>query len=144
MAIHDAKLQPKVNEFILNEYCKAYSVVLDNCWNYSIFAQDPSISIFENEFNAGFAQAKIQGYLAIKAARDNVWRNFLICGTPQDKLFSKIPDGAFEICAKSLTDNYRYMYNWISEHENEKAGNNSKIVRFRMAGILGGTRKRKT
>ena len=140
MAIHDAKLQPKVNEFILNEYCKAYSVVLDKCWNYSIFAQDPSISIFENEFNAGFAQAKIQGYLAIKAARDNVWRNFLICGTPQDNLFIKIPDGALEICAKSLTDNYRYLYNWIREHENEKAGKNIKRLLFRMAGIFGGTR----
>ena len=118
MAIKDAALNQKpgeVNEFILNEYCKAYSVLQDNCWNYTIFAQDPNISIFQNEFNAGFAQAKIQGNLSIKAARDNVWRNMLICGTPQDNLFITTHDGALEICSKSLVENYRYHYNWILE-----------------------------
>ncbi len=127
-----------INEYIMNEYCKGYSVVLDNCWNYTIIAQDPNSSILENEFYAGFVQAKIQGKAAIKAARDNVWRNFLICGTPQDNLFIKIPDGALEICGKSLSDNYRYFYNWVREHENEKAGKNLKRLLFRMAGIYGG------
>ena len=128
----------KINEYILNDYCKGYAVDLDNCWNYTIIAQDPNASILENEFYAGFVQAKIQGYLAIKAARDNVWRNTLICGTPQDNLFITIPDGALDVCAKSLSDNYRYFYNWVREHENEKAGQNLKRLLFRMAGIYGG------
>ncbi len=134
----NSQKERKINEFILNEYCKGYSVNLDNCWNYTIIAQDPSLSILENEFYAGFIQGKIQGKLAIKAARDNVWRNMLICGTPQDNLFITIPDGALDICAKSLTDNYRYFYNWVREHENEKAGQNLKRLLFRMAGIYGG------
>ena len=49
------KIQKKgeIKEYILNEFSKGYSEVIDNCWNYSIFAQDPNISIFENEYNAG-------------------------------------------------------------------------------------------
>lgn len=130
----------EIKEFILNDKCKGYSVLLDNCWNYTVFAQDSNISIFENEFNAGFVQSKLQGYNSIRAARDNVWRNFLICGTPQDNLFIDIPDGALEICAKSLLDNYRYLYNWLREHSEEKAGKNIKRLLFRMAGIFAGVR----
>ena len=106
----------KINEYILSEYCKGYAVNLDNCWNYTIVAQDPKASVLENEFYAGFVQAKIQGKLAIKAARDNVWRNMLICGTPHDNLFITIPYGALDICGKSLIDNYRYFHNWLRQH----------------------------
>ena len=66
-----------INEYVLDDYSKGYSQVIDNCWNYSIFAQNPDVDIFTNEFNAGFVQAKIQGKKSIKAARDNQWRNLL-------------------------------------------------------------------
>ena len=62
----------KINEYILNDYCKGYAVDLDNCWNYTIIAQDPNASILENEFYAGFIQGKIQGKLVINAERDYV------------------------------------------------------------------------
>ena len=97
----------EVKEYKLNAYCMAYAQVVDNCWNYSIFAKDPNVDLFTNEFYAGFAQAKIHGKKAIKAARDNTWRNFLICGTPQDNLAITIPDGALDIAAKSLYRIYK-------------------------------------
>ena len=81
----------EIKECILNDKCKGYSVLLDNCWNYTVFAQDSNISIFENEFNAGFVQSTLQGYNSIRAARDNAWRNFFIFGTPKDNLFIDIP-----------------------------------------------------
>ncbi len=131
----------EVKEYVLNKHCKAFAQVVDNCWNYSIFAQDPNKDIFANEYYAGFVQAKIQGKRAIKAARDNTWRNFLICGTPQDNLSIKIPDGALDIAAKSLCNNYRYLYQWLKKHDGEKVALHIKRLLFRMAGIFAGVNK---
>ena len=47
---NDVILKPgEIIEFELNDFSKGYAEVIDNCWNYSIFAQDPNVSIFDNE-----------------------------------------------------------------------------------------------
>ena len=129
-----------INEYVLDDFSKGYSQVKDNCWNYSIFAQNPNVDIFTNEFNAGFVQGKIQGKKAIKAARDNTWRNFLICGTPQDNISITIPDGALEVATKSLYNNYKYLYQWLKDHEGERIATNIRRLLFRMAGIYAGVK----
>ncbi len=143
MKEHDLSdgMQPgEVREYALNDFCKAFVEVKDNCWSYSVFAQDPNVSIFENEFRAGFVQAKVQGKRAIGAARDNVWRNFLLLGTPQQSLSIDIPDGALEIAEKSLYNNYKYLYNYIKEHGDERIPKDIKRLMFRMAGIAAGVK----
>ena len=125
-------------EYVLNDYTKAYSQLIDNCWTFSVFAQDNNVDIFTNEFNAGFVQAKVQGHKAIKAARDNTWRNLLICGTPQEHISIDIPNGALKTAAKSLYNNYKYLYKWLADNENERIATNIRRLLFRMAGIYAG------
>lgn len=43
-------------EYVLNEYTRGFSQCVDNNWNYAIYAQDPSVSIYQNEYNAGYVQ----------------------------------------------------------------------------------------
>ena len=62
----------KINEYILNDYCKGYAEVIDNCLDYRNIAHDPNASLLANEIYAGFVQAKIQGYLDNKATRHDV------------------------------------------------------------------------
>lgn len=129
-----------ITEFVLNDYCKGYAEVIDNCWNYSVFAQDPNVDIFVNEFYAGFVQAKVQGKLAIKSARDNVWRNFLICYSPQDNIYIDISDQAIQVAQDSLNNNYKYLYEWLQKHGTERIGIHIKRLLFRMAGIWAGVK----
>ena len=107
---YNVQKKGEIKEFVLNEFCKGYSEVIDNCWNYSIFAQDPNISIFENEYNAGFIQAKIQGKVSIIASRNNCWKNMLICDTPQDRISIDIPEDAHSAVEEALVSNYKYLY----------------------------------
>ncbi len=129
------QLPGEVKEFVLNDYCKGYSMVVDNCWNYSIYAQDPNISIFDNEFCAGFVQAKVQGKTAIKAARDNAWRNYLICNTPQEAISIEQTDLAMQVASDALLNNYRYFYNFLKEKGEERIPLYIKRLLFRMAGL---------
>ena len=130
----------EIKEYVVNDYVKAYSQFIDNCWTYSVFSQDPNDDIFTKEFNAGFVQAKIQGIKAIKAARDNTWRNLLICGTPQDNISIDIPDGALETAAQSLCNNYKYLYKWLQDNEGLRIATNIRRLLFRMAGIYAGVK----
>ena len=127
-----------IKEYVLNDYCKGYSQLIDNCWNYSVFAQDPRVDIFKNELYAGFVQAKIQGKDAIKAARDNVWRNFLICYSPQENIYTDISDQALKVALNSCMNNYIYLYQWVEKHKGEKIADRIKRILLRMAGIWAG------
>ena len=131
----------EIREFVLNEFCKGYSEVIDNCWNYSIFAQDPNVSIFENEYNAGFVQGKIQGKTAIRAARNNQWKNMLICDTPQDGIYIDIPEQAHDVMEECLNSNYGYFYRWLKEHPDDRVAIMIKRLLFRMYGIYDGVTK---
>ena len=135
------KNSSEIKEFILNDHSKGYAQVIDNCWNYSIFAQDSSVSIFENEYNAGFIQGKIQGKTAIRAARNNIWRNMLICDTPQDRISIDIPEDAHQLVEKSLLANYTYFYDWLKKNDGGRIPVFIKRLLFRMAGIHAGVTK---
>ena len=60
-----AKYIPKfkntpAQEYVLDQYSKGFSQCVDNNWNFAVYAQNPDVSIFQNEYNAGYVQAKIQ------------------------------------------------------------------------------------
>ena len=79
-----AKYTPKfkntdATQFILDEYTCGFAQCIDNNWNFAIYAQNPDIPIYQNEYNAGYVQGKVQGNPMIVATRNNSWRNFLIC-----------------------------------------------------------------
>ena len=139
---NDAILKPgEIQEFRLNDFSVGYAEVKDNCWTYSIFAQDPNVSIFENEYNAGFIQGKVQGKRAIRAARNNVWKNMLICDTPQEAIYIDIPDSAHKLVEDCLYKNYTYLYEWLKSHPEDRAAIFIKRLLFRMAGIHAGVQK---
>ncbi len=60
----------------------AVSPSVDNNWNYAIYAQDPSVSIYQNEYNAGYVQGKVQTNRVIKATRNNTWRWYVPTKAP--------------------------------------------------------------
>lgn len=35
-------------EYVLNEYTRGYAQCVDNNWNYAVYAQDPTVSIYQN------------------------------------------------------------------------------------------------
>lgn len=134
---------PPANKFALNDYCKGFSQLKDNCWNYSIIARDPNVDVFTNEYYAGYIQGRLQGEKAIKAARNNTWNNTYLCDTSgPDKKFPKNFDPSEEELGKAgecLYRNYHYLLDWIkkNEEENEVARNIKRLV-MRMRGIYEG------
>ncbi len=58
-------------EYVLNPYTRGFSQCVDNNWNYAIYAQDPNVSIYQNEYNAGYVQGNIQTNNFIKATNQN-------------------------------------------------------------------------
>ena len=49
-----AKYTPKfknteATQFVLDEYTCGFAQCVDNNWNYAIYAQNPGVSIFQNE-----------------------------------------------------------------------------------------------
>ena len=73
-------------QFVLDEYSCGFAQCVDNNWNYAIYAQNPNVSIFQNEYNAGYIQGKVQTGKTILATRNNSWKNFLIGSTPEDSI----------------------------------------------------------
>lgn len=125
-------------EFVLNEFSKGYSECIDNNWNYAIYAQDPNVSIFQNEYIAGYIQGKVQGELAIRSARNNTWSNYLIGYTPQDDISITLPDGALELAQNSLIENYTWLYKWVVANQDDLKVINIKRLMYRMYGIFAG------
>lgn len=125
-------------EFVLNEYTKGYAQCVDNNWNYAIYAQDPSVSIFQNEYNAGYVQGKVQSNHVIKATRNNTWRWYVLDEGPGANS-TEIPPGGLEIAGKALVDNYNYLTGWVEKNMNtcEKSRNIARLM-FRMLGIYHG------
>ena len=139
---NDAILKPgEIKEFRLNDFSVGYAEVVDNCWTYSIFAQDPNVSIFENEYNAGFIQGRVQGKRAIRAARNNVWKNMIICDTPQDHIYIDIPESAHKLAEDALYNNHTYLYDWLASHLDVRSEILIRRLLFRMAGIHAGVAK---
>lgn len=127
--------EPK--EFVLNQYTRGFSQCVDNNWNYAVYAQDPSVSIFQNEYNAGYVQGKIQTGFTIKATRNNTWKWYVLDEGPGANSTQIPPDGV-EIATKALVDNYNYLTNWVENHLTDRYGECLARLMFRQLGIYEG------
>lgn len=125
-------------QFVLDEYTCGFAQCVDNNWNYAIYAQNPDVSIYQNEYNAGYVQGKVQTGATILATRNNSWRNFLIGATPQNALSIEVKPEYLTVSAKVLVENYNYLYQWVSARSSDDKV--QKIVRlmFRQLGIYDG------
>ncbi len=125
-------------QFVLDEYTCGFAQCVDNNWNYAIYAQNPDVSIFQNEYNAGYVQGKVQTGEVILATRNNSWRNFLIGATPQDALSIEVKPEYLTACAATIIENYNYLYDWVSQRRDDEKV--QKIIRlmFRQLGIYEG------
>lgn len=124
-------------EFVLNKYTKGYAQCIDNNWNFAIYAQDPSVSIYQNEYNAGYVQGKIQGNKMIKATRNNTWRWYVLDEGPGANSVTP-PAGAVEQATKALIDNYNYMTDYVEKKRDDRHIQGLIRLMFRMLGIYHG------
>lgn len=124
-------------EYVLNQYTKGYSQCIDNNWNFAIYAQDPTVSIYQNEYNAGYVQGKIQGNAMIKATRNNTWRWYVLDEGPGANSVTP-PAGAVEQAVKALTDNYNYMTDYVEKKQGDRHIQGLIRLMYRMLGIYHG------
>ncbi len=124
-------------EFVFNEYTRGFAQCVDNNWNYAVYAQDPSVSIYQNEYNAGYVQGKIQTGRVIKATRNNTWRWYVLDEGPGANSVQIPPDGV-EIACKALVDNYNYLTDWAEKNMADEKTRNIVRLMFRMLGIYEG------
>lgn len=124
-------------EYVLNQYTKGYSQCIDNNWNFAIYAQDPTVSIYQNEYNAGYVQGKIQGNAMIKATRNNTWRWYVLDEGPGANSVTP-PAGAVEQAVKALTDNYNYMTDYVEKKQGDRHIQGLMRLMYRMLGIYHG------
>ena len=68
----------KPTEYVLDEYTRGFAQCVDNNWNYAVYAQNPGVSIYQNEYNAGYVQGKVQTGKTIRATRNNTWRWYVL------------------------------------------------------------------
>ena len=125
-------------EYVLDDYTKGYAQCVDNNWNFAIYAQNPDISIFQNEYNAGYVQAKVQTAPMLLATRNNSWKNFLIGATPQDALSVEVKPEYLTACGQALIENYNYTYQWALERRDNNLVKGIMRLMFRMFGLYEG------
>lgn len=125
-------------QFVLDEYSCGFAQCVDNNWNYAIYAQNPNVSIFQNEYNAGYIQGKVQTGKTILATRNNSWKNFLIGSTPADSINVDVKPEYLTACAATIAENYNYLCAWAAKRKGDVKA--EKIVRlmFRQLGIYEG------
>lgn len=125
-------------QFVLDEYTCGFAQCVDNNWNYAIYAQNPDVSIFQNEYNAGYVQGKVQTGKTILATRNNSWFNFLVGSTPQDAISIEIKPEYLQAAGETVAQNYNYLCD-LAEREKDDP-KMQKILRlmFRQLGIYEG------
>lgn len=139
MATYTPKFKnTEATQFVLDEYTCGFAQCIDNNWNFAIYAQNPNISIYQNEYNAGYVQGKVQGNAMIVATRNNSWKNFLIGATPQDNLNVDVHPEYLTAAAQSLIQNYNYTYDVLSGKQDDPMYRNITRLVFRMLGICDG------
>ena len=124
-------------EFVLNEYTRGFAQCVDNNWNYAIYAQDPSVSIYQNEYNAGYVQGKVQTNRVIKATRNNTWRWYVLDEGPGADSVTP-PQAAVDAAVKILNANYNYLTDWAEKNRNDEKAQGIIRLMFRMLGIYHG------
>ncbi len=139
MATYTPKFKnTEATQYVLDEYTCGFAQCIDNNWNFAIYAQNPNISIYQNEYNAGYVQGKVQGNAMIVATRNNSWKNFLIGATPQDNLNIDVHPEYLTASAESLIQNYNYTYDVLSSRQDDPMYRNITRLVFRMLGIYDG------
>ncbi len=128
-------------EFVLNEYTRGFAQCVDNNWNYAIYAQDPSVSIYQNEYNAGYVQGKIQTNHVIKATRNNTWRWYVLDEGPGADSVTP-PEGAIPLAVDALTKNYNYLTDWAEKNAADVKAQGIIRLMYRMLGIFHGAADR--
>lgn len=129
-------------EYVFNEYTRAYAQCIDNNWNYAVYAQDPSVSIYQNDYNAGYAQGKVQTNHVIKATRNNTWRWYVLDEGPGANSVTP-PANAIPQAEKALVDNYNYLTDWAEKNMSDQKTQNIVRLMFRMLGIYHGATDKK-
>lgn len=124
-------------EYVLNPYTRGFSQCVDNNWNYAIYAQGPNVSIYQNEYNAGYVQGKIQTNKVIKATRNNTWRWYVLDEGPGANS-TQIPPNGTEIAQRHLVDNYNYLTDWAEKNQSDPRTQGIIRLMFRMLGIYHG------
>ncbi len=124
-------------EFVLNEYTRGFAQCVDNNWNYAVYAQDPGVSIYQNEYNAGYVQGKVQTNKLIKATRNNTWRWYVLDEGPGADSVTP-PDGAIELATNALIENYNYLCDWAQKNQADAKTQSIIRLMFRMLGIYHG------
>lgn len=124
-------------EFVLNEYTRGYAQCIDNNWNFAVYAQDPSVSIYQNEYNAGYVQGKVQGNHLIKATRNNTWRWYVLDEGPGANSVTP-PADAVAQAEDALVRNYKYLTGWAEKNQDNRHGQSITRLMFRMLGIYHG------
>lgn len=125
-------------QFTLDEYTCGFAQCVDNNWNYAIYAQNPNVSIFQNEYNAGYVQGKVQTGEMILATRNNSWKNFLIGSTPQDNLSVEVLPEYLKAAGEAIIQNYNYLCDWVEQRKDEPMVKNIIRLMFRQLGIYEG------
>lgn len=124
-------------EFVLNQYTRGYAQCIDNNWNFAVYAQDPTVSIYQNEYNAGYVQAKVQTPQMIKATRNNTWRWYVLDEGPGANSVTP-PDNAIPQAEKALADNYNYLVDYVDKHKDYHRVQGIIRLMYRMLGIYHG------
>lgn len=131
----------KPTEFVLNEFTRGFAQCVDNNWNFAVYAQDPGVSIFQNEYNAGYVQGKVQTNKLIKATRNNTWRWYVLDEGPGADSVTP-PDGIPELARQTLIDNYNYLTDWAEKHQDDRRAQGIIRLMYRMLGIYHGAADR--
>ena len=125
-------------QYVLNDYTRAFAQCIDNNWNYAVYAQDPNVSIYQNEYNAGYVQGKVQQMNnMIKAARNNTWRWYVLDEGPVPDSVTP-PEGLPELANKTLIENYNYLTSWAEKNMTDVKTQNIVRLMYRMLGIYHG------
>lgn len=127
----------EATEFVLNEFTRGYAQCIDNNWNYAVYAQDPSVSIYQNEYNAGYVQGKVQTGRVIKATRNNTWRWYVLDEGPNADSVTP-PESAYKIATDALVENYNYLTDWAEKNEADEKTQSIIRLMYRMLGIYHG------
>lgn len=125
-------------QYVMDEFTCGFAQCVDNNWNYAIYAQNPNISIYQNEYNAGYVQGKVQSNHTIVATRNNSWKNFLIGSTPEDNISIEVKPEYLTACASTIVENYNYLCDWAEQRKDDPKV--QKIIRlmYRQLGIWDG------
>ena len=124
-------------EYVLNEFTRGFAQCIDNNWNYAVYAQDPSVSIYQNEYNAGYVQGKVQTNKMIKATRNNTWRWYVLDEGPGANSVTP-PAGANQIAENALVENYNYLTDYVAKNQADTKVQNIMRLMYRMLGIYHG------